>query len=114
MWVEQRAHAGFHAEIVVKPLFGIGYDRKRQTISVRKEFLHGRVENDDLPNRRGENLMMALHNRMQVQVAYRAAGEAPELQMYDPFAIRDLYSRGTYSNKLMRLDFGPWLNSRSL
>jgi hypothetical protein len=53
------------------------------------EILGGRVEHDDLTHARRDDLVVPGLERPQVQVADRAPGEPPELQVDKPCRVRN-------------------------
>jgi hypothetical protein len=61
--------------------FGVGDQRERQFGLVLGQFRGGGVEDDDLPDAVGADLVMAGDDRAEVTVADGASGEAPELKV---------------------------------
>jgi len=87
---QQRARSALDAEPPVQLPFRVGDQRERQFGLVLGQFRGGGVEDDDLPDAVGADLVMARDDRTQVKVADRASGEAPELKMNEvACGIRD-------------------------
>src|SRR5262249_1375929 len=89
----------------------IGDDCERQIGCVRTQFVDGRVEYDNLANRRRDNFLMTLYYGVQVQVTNRTAREASELQMNKLSLVWNQDTFGIDGQKGLRLDDAACLNS---
>jgi hypothetical protein len=79
--VKQRAWRGFNTKLGIQTLLRVRDDQERQVSGMGQQVLSARVKHCNLRDPRGQQLRMSLGERMQMQIADRAAGEASELQM---------------------------------
>jgi len=88
--VGEGASGGLDSKSVVEALCWVGDHGHGRVRLVLAELLDGRVEHHDLPDAGGGDLLVAGHERPEMQLAYRASCEAAELEMYQAFGIGDL------------------------
>src|ERR1700722_1584797 len=77
-WIEDGAYRRFHTEPPVEIFGRIADDRKGHLVGVFVEFLFGRVEDHDLLDVCGADLVMPSDYRLEMDVADRTADEPPE------------------------------------
>jgi hypothetical protein len=87
--VEQRAGRGLDPELAVERAVGVGDQRERQVGFVAEQVGGGGVEDGDLADARGRDLVVAAGDGPQVQVADRAAGEPAELEVEEAVGVGD-------------------------
>ena len=87
--IEQGAASGLHAEVGIESFVWISDDSERQIAGVTQQLFRTRVEHNDLQNRGGQNLIVSLNNRMEMEVAHWAARESSKLQMHESLPVRN-------------------------
>ncbi len=77
--VEERVARRHYTEIRVHRRFLVGDHGEGQTGCVSTQFLRHRVEQHDFADATAREFSVTLYKRVQVQAAYRVAGESSEL-----------------------------------
>jgi hypothetical protein len=90
---EQCAQSTFDTEAFIETLVRVRDDRERQMTGIALQLCAARVKDRDFVDLGRDELIMALCEGVEMQVAHWAACEAPELQMDQTRARPDLHER---------------------
>jgi len=104
--IGQGAGARLDAELAVDHLVRVGNGRERQISGVLGQFVGRRVEEHHLSDGGALDLVVAIDERPQMQVADRAAGEPAKLQVHQPFGIGDRYEFTGHAAEFDSVDGG--------
>jgi hypothetical protein len=86
----------------IKALFRVADNVERKASLQRKKFIVARMEYDHLSNASVANFIVTADERLQMQIADRAAGETAELQVNKLILVGNGYVRSVYVGRVER------------
>jgi hypothetical protein len=102
--MKNRSPGAPHPVLPAQPLLRVGDDIEWNIGLVAHEFFCGGMEHHDFTNARSSDFIRTQDERPQVQIADRATGEAPELQMNQVAGIGHGHDLALHGDQLVALN----------